>query len=128
MTRANARQAGDRDEVWGALDEPNALPRSVIRRGQYSLLDGEWRFALDPDDRGLREGWFRGHRFAGVANWPGAIEGQLASARHAQEQDAQQRPRHVRPCDEPHAQLVDQPRREVSSSRPSSAIVPASRA
>ena len=58
----------------------NPLPRSVSRDGQFALLDGEWRFALDLEDRGLRQKWHLGHAFAGTATWPGAIESQMASA------------------------------------------------
>jgi hypothetical protein len=71
-----------RDREAAAPLEPflNPLPRSVSRSGAFLLLDGEWRFALDPEDRGLREKWYLGHAFPGTASWPGAIEAQLAAA------------------------------------------------
>lgn len=59
----------------------NPLPRSVVRRTPYELLDGEWRFALDPEDRGLNDGWHLGHDFALTAQFPGAIEAHLAKAK-----------------------------------------------
>ena len=54
-------------------DEANPLPRSVARSGEFELLDGEWRFALDLADKGLRERWYLGHSYEGVASWPGTI-------------------------------------------------------
>ena len=57
--------------------EDNPLPRSVTRGGDYALLDGEWRFQLDPFDRGLAQAWYDGHDFAGTIQWPGAIEAML---------------------------------------------------
>lgn len=61
----------------------NPLPRSVVRNGTYALLDGTWRFALDLEDRGLREGWPAGHAYDASAHWPGSIEAQVAGARAA---------------------------------------------
>jgi hypothetical protein len=57
----------------------NPLPRTVTRSGAFQLLDGEWRFALDLEDRGLAEQWYLGHDFAGTAQWPGAIESHMAA-------------------------------------------------
>lgn len=34
-------------------------PRPSGARDRWQSLDGEWDFARDPDDRGLREGWHR---------------------------------------------------------------------
>ena len=45
----------DREEAQALQEHLNPLPRSVLRPNQYELLNGEWRFALDPEDRGLRE-------------------------------------------------------------------------
>jgi hypothetical protein len=61
-------------------EAPKPLPRSVRRLGAYRLLDGAWRFALDPEDRGLRDGWALGHDYTHMARWPGSIEGHLAAA------------------------------------------------
>ncbi|MFC5407682.1 glycoside hydrolase family 2 protein [Larkinella bovis] len=59
----------------------NQLPRAVLRPNDYLLLDGEWRFSLDPDDRGMEERWCLGHSFEGTAHWPGSIEAHLAQAK-----------------------------------------------
>ncbi|MBD0288752.1 MAG: glycoside hydrolase family 2, partial [Flavisolibacter sp.] len=59
----------------------NPLPRAVLRSNSFVLLDGEWRFAVDPDDRGLREGWYLGHQYEDTAHWPGSIEEHMAAAK-----------------------------------------------
>jgi hypothetical protein len=55
------------------------LPRAVLRSNTHMLLDGEWRFAVDQEDRGLSEGWYLGHEYEGTANWPGSIEHHMAN-------------------------------------------------
>ena len=50
----------------------------MTRHNSYILLDGEWRFALDPLDQGLQEEWYLQHAYTGLANWPGSIEAQMA--------------------------------------------------
>ena len=50
------------------------LPRAVTRHNFYELLDGEWKFDLDPDDRGIAEGWHIHHEYPRTATWPGSIE------------------------------------------------------
>jgi beta-galactosidase/beta-glucuronidase len=50
----------------------------VLRPNTHMLLDGEWRFALDNEDRGLSEGWYLGHQYNDTANWPGSIEDHMA--------------------------------------------------
>jgi beta-galactosidase/beta-glucuronidase len=67
-----------------ASDQQNPLPRAVLRPNTHYLLDGEWHFALDPDDRGLREGWYLGHRYEHTANWPGSVEAHMAEAKGQQ--------------------------------------------
>ena len=71
-----------RDETYSQQVEQylNPLPRSVVRPGEVELLDGEWRFELDPEDRGLREEWFKGHDYRRTANWPSTIEDYMAKA------------------------------------------------
>ncbi|GAB3903089.1 hypothetical protein GCM10028803_30910 [Larkinella knui] len=44
-------------------------------------MDGEWRFALDPDDRGLLDRWCLGHDYDDTAHWPGSIEDHMAQAK-----------------------------------------------
>ena len=53
------------------------LPRAVLRRGEFELLDGSWRFTLDPEDRGVGERWYLGHAYEGTAQWPASIESQI---------------------------------------------------
>jgi hypothetical protein len=70
-----------------ALTE-NPLPRAVLRPNSHWLLDGEWRFALDPEDKGMRERWYLGHTYERVAHWPGSVEEHMAEAREEQQQVA----------------------------------------
>ena len=73
--------AGPADAATGGAGEPNPLPRAVRRRNGHVLLDGEWRFALDPDDVGLREQWYLGRAYDEEATWPGSVEDHLAEAK-----------------------------------------------
>ncbi len=59
----------------------NPIPRAVIRPNSSILLDGIWRFAIDTDDHGLRDGWHLGHLYKDTADWPGTIEEHIAKAR-----------------------------------------------
>lgn len=61
-----------------ANEDQNPLPRSVIRPNPITLLDGEWLFALDPQDAGLTEGWHLGHNYTDTAHWPGSVESHMA--------------------------------------------------
>jgi beta-galactosidase/beta-glucuronidase len=61
--------------VMGFSDEDyNPLPRAVIRPGSSLMLDGEWLFAMDPNDSGLKENWYLGHAYTQIAHWPGSLE------------------------------------------------------
>ena len=62
-------------------DKINPLPRSIVRRTAFELLDGEWRFALDTENRGLNEYWFAHYDYAGTAFFPGSIESHLDAAK-----------------------------------------------
>lgn len=62
----------------------NPLPRAVLRPNTHILLDGEWRFELDAEDRGLRDAWHLGHYYHHIAQWPGSIEEHMAAARQQQ--------------------------------------------
>jgi beta-galactosidase/beta-glucuronidase len=62
-------------------DKNNPLPRSILRRTAFQMLDGEWRFALDMEDRGLREQWFARHDYTETAAFPGSIESHLIAAK-----------------------------------------------
>lgn len=95
---------------------PNPLPRAVLRLNNLVLLDGEWRFALDADDVGLRESWFLGRDFEHVATWPGSVEMHLAEARglsnperwHDQVVAWYEREFELPPCAEPGEQCMYQ--------------------
>ncbi|MCR5889936.1 glycoside hydrolase family 2 [Hymenobacter sp. J193] len=65
----------------GDLRTTNPLPRAVLRSNNYLLLDGEWRFALDPGDVGLRDAWYVSHQYEHVANWPGSVEEHMEQTR-----------------------------------------------
>ncbi|GAB3294388.1 glycoside hydrolase family 2 [Hymenobacter tenuis] len=49
-----------------------------MRANNYLLLDGEWKFKLDSDDVGLRDGWHLAHNYERTASWPGSVEEHLA--------------------------------------------------
>ncbi len=84
-TQIDPEQPGTTMDAAIVAEGLNPLPRSVRRRTPYELLDGEWRFALDLEDRGIREMWYLGHRYAETARFPGSIESHLAAGREAQE-------------------------------------------
>ncbi len=62
---------------------PDGIPRAVTRPERVMLLDGEWQFALDTDDGGLRENWYLTHSYTDTAPWPGSVESHLALAKDA---------------------------------------------
>jgi beta-galactosidase/beta-glucuronidase len=68
----------------------NPLPRAVTRNAFFELLDGEWLFDIDYDDRGIEEDWAIRHEFSGTAIWPGSIEAHMAAARVQQQQQIEQ--------------------------------------
>jgi len=43
------------------------------------LLDGLWKFAVDPEDKGIIENWYIHHQFTDSAKWPGSVESHLAN-------------------------------------------------
>lgn len=63
-----------------AGSQPHALPRTVLRSNKFTLLDGEWNFALDRNDEGLVQGWHLHHQFAHKATWPGSVEDHITQA------------------------------------------------
>ncbi|MCY7350321.1 MAG: glycoside hydrolase family 2 [Cytophagaceae bacterium] len=63
-------------------ESTNLLPRAVLRANTPVLLDGEWQFGLDPDDKGLGDGWHLGHAYQYTAQWPGSIEAHMLAARN----------------------------------------------
>lgn len=85
MVNADYSCTRDRDATHAVQNHLNPLPRSVVRPNEYELLDGEWQFELDLEDRGLRERWFLGHAWASSEHWPHAIEECLGCARDEQQ-------------------------------------------
>jgi len=61
-------------------EENNPLPRAIIRPNSHLLLDGEWLFDFDKEDKGIVDQWFRQHDYRHTANWPGSIEEQMAKS------------------------------------------------
>lgn len=70
--------ANSKEETY---TEDNPLPRAVSRSNSYQLLDGEWKFAVDSEDEGLRHGWHLGHNYTHNALWPGSIEKHMEESR-----------------------------------------------
>lgn len=81
MANQSKHEFEQHDLLHAPADKDNKLPRSVLRRTSFELLDGEWRFALDAEDKGLRECWFERHQFNQTATFPGSIESHLAAAK-----------------------------------------------
>lgn len=86
MATDDSEHGHEREAGGGAKGNANPLPRSVMRPNESELLDGEWRFAVDLEDRGLSERWYLGHRYEREATWPGSIESHMAEAKDAQQQ------------------------------------------
>lgn len=59
----------------------NPLPRAVFRPNSFQLLDGEWNFSIDTDDKGLHEAWQLGYPYVHTASWPGSIESHMQLAK-----------------------------------------------
>lgn len=79
--QANFGFAESQEETIVADEPINPLPRAVLRTNNHVLLDGEWKFALDSDDIGIRESWYLGHRYQDTAHWPGSVEDHMAEAK-----------------------------------------------
>ncbi|GAB3715310.1 glycoside hydrolase family 2 [Spirosoma flavus] len=78
--RINTSFSASRPERMMAAEPVNELPRAVLRPNTYLLLDGEWQFMLDPDDKGISEHWYVSHVYESTAHWPGSIEAHMAQA------------------------------------------------
>ncbi len=79
--RPNYGLSNTKEEEKEVAEVLNALPRTVLRSNAYVLLNGEWKFALDLEDKGLSEDWQAGHIYSDFANWPGSIESHMANAK-----------------------------------------------
>ncbi|MDQ3751002.1 MAG: hypothetical protein M3367_18585, partial [Acidobacteriota bacterium] len=64
-------------------DKINPLPRSILRRTAFEVLDGEWKFAFDVQNRGRKERWYKKHNYTETALFPGSIESHLSAAKSA---------------------------------------------
>ncbi|WP_347156813.1 sugar-binding domain-containing protein [Pontibacter chitinilyticus] len=84
-THLNFSMTERAEDVHAAKEIENPLPRAVLRPNSHYLLDGEWKFSLDPDDRGLRESWYLGHKYEHTAHWPGSVETHMAQAKGQQQ-------------------------------------------
>jgi hypothetical protein len=71
-----------REEAQATNNVLNPLPRAVLRPNSYILLDGDWKFSLDTDDKGLLDSWYVVHEYEGIAHWPGSVEDHMAEAKH----------------------------------------------
>jgi beta-galactosidase/beta-glucuronidase len=80
-THPNYGTSKSREESFDDEVLTNPLPRAVVRPNSPVLLDGDWRFSLDTEDKGLQENWQLGHEFEYVANWPGSVEEHIATAK-----------------------------------------------
>ncbi|TDE18281.1 glycoside hydrolase family 2 protein [Dyadobacter psychrotolerans] len=74
----NYGSSKSKEETFDPEIYPDNLPRAVLRPNEHILLDGIWRFAVDADDRGMRDSWFVSHQFEQKAHWPGSVETHLA--------------------------------------------------
>jgi beta-galactosidase/beta-glucuronidase len=63
----------------------NPVPRSIVRRTFFKLLDGEWRFELDLKNVGLAERWHIHHDYTETAIFPGSIESHLSASKDVKE-------------------------------------------
>lgn len=77
----NYSTSESKEEIFAEDNFINPLPRAVLRHNIPVLLDGEWRFSLDPEDKGLHEGWKSGHDYQHTAYWPGSIENHIRAAK-----------------------------------------------
>ena len=84
VTHPNYGLSKSKEETAEEESFINPLPRAVLRSNAHILLDGEWRFSLDAEDRGLSEGWHLGHKYEHTANWPGSIEEHMLVAKQTE--------------------------------------------
>jgi beta-galactosidase/beta-glucuronidase len=69
------------DLLYEVANRSNPLPRSVSRREAFEILDGQWKFALDKEDRGLQEKWYVKHNYTVKAAFPGSLESYFAAVK-----------------------------------------------
>ena len=86
----NYSTSKSKEEIFAEDNFINPLPRAVVRQNTPVLLDGEWNFSLDNEDKGLLEAWHVGHNYQDKAHWPGSIEEHIAAAKGQQTTNAWQ--------------------------------------
>ncbi|QRR00251.1 glycoside hydrolase family 2 protein [Dyadobacter sandarakinus] len=82
QNRTNYGSSKSREASFDTETFLDDLPRAVLRPNEYILLDGEWNFAVDANDRGLNETWYVSHNYTQTAHWPGSVEQHLAISQH----------------------------------------------
>ncbi|MEJ7829672.1 MAG: glycoside hydrolase family 2 TIM barrel-domain containing protein [Segetibacter sp.] len=80
-THPNYSTSKSKEEINAEDTFINPLPRAVLRSNTPILLDGEWRFSIDREDKGLQEEWYLKHNYHHTAQWPGSIEEHIAAAK-----------------------------------------------
>jgi beta-galactosidase/beta-glucuronidase len=80
QTHPNYSLTHSKAEGTAEEDFVNPLPRAVLRSNSFILLDGTWKFAVDTHDDGINQGWYLGHEYTSVAEWPGSIEEHMEKA------------------------------------------------
>ncbi|MEO6547224.1 MAG: glycoside hydrolase family 2 TIM barrel-domain containing protein [Ferruginibacter sp.] len=81
VTHPNYGLTNSKEEASASNSDINLLPRAVLRPNTFVLLDGDWNFELDIEDKGIAEGWFVAHSYNDTAHWPGSIEEHMALAK-----------------------------------------------
>lgn len=71
------RSTSDWLSADGISQADTLLPGLASPPTNFLLLDGDWRFTLDPDDHGLQNLWCISHPSDGTVQWPGSIEAHL---------------------------------------------------
>jgi len=84
----NYSTSKSKEEILAENNFVNLLPRAVLRQNIPVLLDGEWKFSVDMEDKGLHDQWYLQHNYLNVANWPGSIEQHIAATKGQQQVEA----------------------------------------
>ncbi len=86
VTHPNLSLTKSKEEALEDTDSfINPLPRAVLRHNTPIILDGDWSFALDPEDQGIKDGWFLGHNYEQKAHWPGSVEQHMTQGKEQQQ-------------------------------------------
>lgn len=88
MTDKDFSFTKDKEQAQAVQEHLNPLPRSITRPNAYLLLNGEWHFEIDLEDKGLVEKWYLAHAYSRTAIWPGSVEAHMAAAKDLQQQSA----------------------------------------